>query len=212
MEDVMGAMAPALAPIFRSDTQMRLLGELACAPAGQELDISELARRTAAQYATVHREVERLLMLGILTEARVGRSRTIAWSDQPPYAAPLRQLLMQTYGPLPALRDVLADQPWIDQVFVFGSWAQRFTGEPGPPPNDIDVMVVFDPDHPDFPEEDTLAIFQLVSRAGGRVPGAAFNATPVEREEWAQRSTAFLRGVSDGPRVGVHGDDYGRVS
>lgn len=207
----MSVVAPALAPIFRSDTQMRLLGELACSPAGQEFDISDLARRIGAQYATVHREVERLLTLGILTEARVGRSRTIAWSDQPPYAAPLRQLLLQTYGPLPALRDVLDGHPWIDQVFVFGSWAQRYAGEPGPPPNDVDVLVVFDPDHPDFPEEDTLAIFQLVSRAGERVPDAAFNATPVERDEWGQRRTAFLRDVSDGPRVGVLGDDYGRV-
>lgn len=207
----MGAPAPTLSPIFRSETQMRLLGELACAPAGQRMDISELARRINAQYATVHREVERLLTLGILTEERMGRSRSIAWSDQPPYAAPLRQLLMQTYGPLPALREALQGQPWIIQVFVFGSWARRYTGDPGPPPNDIDVMVVFDPNHPDFPEEDTLAIFQLVSRAGERVLGAAFNATPVELEEWDEQREAFLREVSDGPRVGVLGAEYGRV-
>ena len=29
-------------------------------------------------------------------------------------------------------------------IFIFGSWAARYRGEPGPPPNDIDVAVVSD--------------------------------------------------------------------
>jgi len=32
----------------------------------------------------------------------------------------------------------------VDEAFVFGSWAARYAGEPGPPPRDIDVLVVGD--------------------------------------------------------------------
>jgi len=31
-----------------------------------------------------------------------------------------------------------------DQVLIFGSWAARLSGEAGPPPGDIDVLVVGD--------------------------------------------------------------------
>ena len=57
--------------------------------------------------------------------------------------ADLRSLLAKVYGPVAALREAFRDLP-VEQVVIFGSWAARWTGEPGPPPNDVDVLVVGD--------------------------------------------------------------------
>lgn len=40
------------------------------------------------------------------------------------------------------VRRVLAEVPGVDEAFIFGSWAARYHGEPGPPPGDVDIAVV----------------------------------------------------------------------
>jgi predicted nucleotidyltransferase len=54
----------------------------------------------------------------------------------------LRQLLAYAGGVIPMLTSAFGDNPAIDEVFIFGSWAARYNGESGPPPNDVDVAVV----------------------------------------------------------------------
>jgi DNA-binding transcriptional ArsR family regulator len=201
---------PALAGIFRSELQLRLLGEIAMAgDAG--LSISDIARRVDGSYSNVHREVERLLGLDMLEDEQVGRTRVMRLSDQVPYAVPLRQMLLMTYGPLPALQRVLEDRSYLVEAVIFGSWARRYAGDPGPPPGDVDVLLVFDPDHPEFPEADTLALFQAVSEANQLVPGANIQATVIPVDEWADGASAFLQDVQEGPLVGLLGDQYAKV-
>jgi hypothetical protein len=58
MEDDLSHMrteAPLLAPIFRSDGQARLLATLLLT--GDELSLTDLAKRADLAYPTVHREV-----------------------------------------------------------------------------------------------------------------------------------------------------------
>ena len=38
-----------------------------------------------------------------------------------------------------------AHLPGADQVLIFGSWAARCHQQPGPPPHDLDVLVVGEP-------------------------------------------------------------------
>jgi hypothetical protein len=40
----------------------------------------------------------------------------------------------------------------VDRAFIFGSWAARYSGEPGPPPHDVDVLVVGTADLDDLDE------------------------------------------------------------
>lgn len=207
----MGARAPGLAGIFRSDTQLRMLGELA-ASGDKALSISELARRSSSPYSQIHREVERLLEMQLLEEEWVGRTRTVRLSDRTAYVAPLRQILLMTYGPLPALREALQDLPYVVHASIFGSWARRYAGLPGPPPQDVDLLVVFDASHPQFPEEDTFPIFQAIARANDRLPTDEINATLVPLDEWNEATSAFLQQVRDEPRVAViPKDDAGRM-
>jgi hypothetical protein len=56
----------------------------------------------------------------------------------------LRSILVQTVGVLGSLADALRGVSGISEAFVFGSWAARHGGEPGPAPRDIDVLVVGD--------------------------------------------------------------------
>ncbi len=79
---------PLLAPIFRSDGQVRLLSTLLLT--GDELSITDLAKRAGLAYPTVHREVARLLDADILSERQVGRTRLIHANDESPLVAPLR--------------------------------------------------------------------------------------------------------------------------
>ena len=55
---------------------------------------------------------------------------------------PLTDLLAVTYGPLPVLADLLSEIEGVHQAYIYGSWAARYLGEPGPVPQDVDVLVV----------------------------------------------------------------------
>lgn len=79
-------------PIFRSDTQRRLLVELLFEQT-ERRTLSDLARAIDVDPTTVMREVDRLSDSGLILEERVGRARTVQIDETSPYAAPLRRLL-----------------------------------------------------------------------------------------------------------------------
>lgn len=79
-------------PIFRTDTQRRLLVELLTGD--DELQtLSDLARTLDVDPTTVMREIDRLCEAGLIEEHRVGRARTVRIQESNPYVPPLRQLL-----------------------------------------------------------------------------------------------------------------------
>jgi len=138
----MGNTGPsALTPFVRSDAQGAVLAETLGHPEN-EVSISELSRRTASSLATTHREVQRLIRSGVLVERRDGNNRLVRANQEHPLFALMSQLVVETYGPQPVLRALLADVPGVVEAFVYGSWAARRTGTEGPFPRDIDVMVV----------------------------------------------------------------------
>lgn len=104
-----------------------------------------LARALDAPEATVSREVRRLVDAGLLRGERVGRATVLHPATDNPATAPLRQLLVVTYGPARLLEQALAGVKGIGEAYVHGSWAARFHGEPGKAPGDIDVLLVGTP-------------------------------------------------------------------
>lgn len=135
--------APGLLPLFRSETQLALLGLLYTGPA-RSWTISEIARHLELGVPTVSREVNRLADAGILKMETVGRSRLVSANWELPWADPLAQLLDRTIGPLERLSETLSDMPEIVSAWVYGSWAERYHGAVGMSPRDIDVLVVGD--------------------------------------------------------------------
>lgn len=113
---------------------------------GRAETLAELARALGADPATIQREVTRLERAGIFRTHRVGRSRVVEPDRDSLFHAELSALLAKAFGPPALLEAALAAVPGIEQAFIFGSWARRFHGEPGPLPRDVDLLVVGDVD------------------------------------------------------------------
>ncbi|HEY8555830.1 MAG TPA: MarR family transcriptional regulator, partial [Actinomycetes bacterium] len=114
--------------------------------AGAPRSVAELAMATGIPHATVAREVARLERSGIVRSVRRGRLRLVEPNDRLPWFGELRALLLKTIGPAVVLREALAPVEGVDEAYIFGSWAARYGGEAGHAPNDIDLLVVGEPD------------------------------------------------------------------
>lgn len=115
----------------------------------QEYGVSDLAARLGVPLSTLHREVVRLDEAGLITSRTLGRNRLLRANADHPAAPALTRLLEVTFGP----RVVVAEEFAIlgaEQVLIFGSWAARYAGQAGPPPHDIDVLVVGKVDRADL--------------------------------------------------------------
>ena len=143
MIEDMSESAPALAPLFRSDQQLRILAVL-FAGEDAELAIGELAARAGVAQATASREVARLARHGLVVTKPLGRNTLVSANWALPWAKELRSILVQTVGVLGRLAVALDGIDGIEEAFVFGSWAARYTGEPGPAPRDVDLLIVGD--------------------------------------------------------------------
>lgn len=197
MEDNLRYMrteAPLLAPIFRSDGQARLLSALLLT--GDELSVTDLAKRADLAYPTAHREVARLLEAGILSERQVGRTRLIRANVESPLVDPLREILRIATGPVVLLAEELARIDGIESAFLYGSFAARMLGDAGPAPHDIDVMVLGQPD--------VDAVYDACTRVEA-VVHRPVNPTILTSEEFAEPS-GFLDDVRGRPAIAVVGE------
>jgi DNA-binding Lrp family transcriptional regulator len=186
--------APPLAPIFRSHLQARLIAAVLLDT--QPSTIASLANMLAAPESTVHREVERLTRAGVFTDERIGRSRLVRPDDSNPAVGPLRELILIAYGPHTLISAALADVAGIDEAFIYGSWAARFHGEKGPSPNDIDLLVIGQPDRDD--------VYEAINEVGRQIHREV-NPTFVTAQRWANRSSdPFLENIANRPLVALH--------
>jgi predicted nucleotidyltransferase len=135
---------PTLLPLLRSQTQGVLLATVLLNP-DREFSLTQLADESGLAFSTVAREVDRAASTGLLTTRHAGRTKLVSVDRNSPLYAPMSQLIQLTFGPLAAIRETFRDLPRTKAVFIFGSWASRYTGEVGPPPNDVDVLVIGDP-------------------------------------------------------------------
>jgi predicted nucleotidyltransferase len=194
MIENMSRSAPALAPLFRSDQQLRLLSVLFTQAAG-DLPIGELAERAGVAQATASREVARLADHGLVVTHALGRNTLVAANWSLPWARDLRSILVQTVGVLGRLAEALAPLHGVEEAFVFGSWAARYLGETGPQPHDVDVLVVGE------------ASLRSVRRACAEVESELridVNPVVVDRERWsAKKPDAFVAQVRGRPLVRI---------
>jgi len=81
----------------------------------------------------------------LVTSRQIGRARLIRANTGNLYAAPIEHLVALAFEPHSVIADEFADIAGVNGVLIFGSWAARYHGVFGPPPNDIDELVVGDP-------------------------------------------------------------------
>ena len=183
-------------PLFRTEAQFRVLGELFTNP-GLETTVGALAERVGVPQATVSREVARLAEAGLVRTRREG-NRTLACAElESSIAAELQALLAKLYGPAVRIRAALEAVPGVERAVIFGSWAARWHGGAGPVPADVDLLVIGEVDHD--------AVWTAAAELT-RELGIAVNPTIRTSEEWEQDPTGFARQVKDGPQVDVTPD------
>src|SRR6266508_2935761 len=95
------------------------------------------------------------------------------------------------------LTDALAAVPGVERAFIHGSWAARYQGEPGPVPNDVDVLVIGTVDPDDLDE---------VARHAQRRLGRPVNIRRVRPASWRRPDPGdpFLGSVRERPLVELH--------
>lgn len=144
---VMRTVAPALMPAFRSHNQGAILALLLCDPTSEysltqiATELSATTERPVAKQS-VQKEVDRLVEAGILRHRHLGRNRLISANTGHPAYEALTQLALMTFGPHTVIAEEFADLPGTEEVLIFGSWAARYRGQTGNPPNDIDVLII----------------------------------------------------------------------
>ena len=138
---VMRSEAPSLMPIFRSRHQAVMLAHLFLHP-DRDFTATQLARCAGVPLSTAHRELSRLVDSGILLARPVGRARLLRANLDHRGSPALADLLRASFGPTVVVAEEFSTLRGVDAVVVFGSWAARFAGVDGPPPADVDVLVV----------------------------------------------------------------------
>lgn len=180
----------ALFPLLRSDTQGQLLAALELSERGETA--TELARLVGTSLPTAMRELGRLADAELLTVDTVGRRAVYRPNRRHPLSDAVSQIALFTYGPQPVIARELATVPGIAEAAIFGSWAARRAGEAGPPPGDIDVLVVGDPDRD--------ALYEASLRAEA-VVRREVNVTLLSAEQWAAVDDPFVLTVRARPSV-----------
>jgi DNA-binding transcriptional ArsR family regulator len=189
----MRSAAPALLPVFRSQLQADILAALLLNPE-REYSMTELAQRFGSPLSTVHGEVKRLTEAGLLRRRNVGRSAMVQANPGNRLVEPLTELLLLSWGPLQVIADEFAELAGAERVLIFGSWAARYLQRPGPPPHDLDVLVVGRPTRG--------SVYDAADRAQQRL---AMPVNPVIRpaEAWRDAADPLVQQIQSGPTVAV---------
>jgi DNA-binding transcriptional ArsR family regulator len=178
-----------LLPVLRSPLLGELLAWLYLHPE-QQYSVTELARRFGVSQSTVSREVDRLAEAELVLDERRGNLRLLSANVDNPLARPLGEVLALTYGPAAVLAELLATVKGVDEAYVYGSWAARYAGEAGPPPRDIDVLIVGAADEDDLAE---------AARAAEHRLGREVNVHRVSARAWRAGNDPFLASVRARP-------------
>jgi predicted nucleotidyltransferase len=186
--------------LFRSDTQGEILARVLLGPETGHT-VAELARLASASYATAHREARRIVDAGLARERRVGRAKVLtAATDHPAYAS-TADLVRLAYGPEVVVADELGGIGGVEEAYIYGSWAARRSGEAGPWPRDVDVLLVGDPDR--------QAVLEAAERAERRL-GREVDIRVVSAEAWRDGQDLFAATVKHRPLVRLELDAAAR--
>lgn len=166
--------------------------------AEREESLTELATRLGADVTTVQREVSRLERAGILKTRRVGNVRLVSADTRSPINAPLTEIVLKSFGPVRVLAEEISAIHGVDELHIFGSWAARYLGMVGPPPQDLDLLVVGSPDR--------TALYEAALRVERRL-GLPVNTTIRSSNVWRAARDGFVRQLRSAPLVRVaHGE------
>jgi len=189
----MRSKAPALFPVFRSRAQAEILSATLLHPE-REQTITDLARRLRIPLATVSDEVARLLGADLFTVRKVGRSNLLRPNGDNRVVAPLTEIVLATMGPHLVVQEAFAGLAGVARLLIYGSWAARYHGEAGPPPNDLDVLLVGTPNRAEVYE---------VAEAVEQRTGLPVHPVIASARRWNDDTDPLMRQIKAHPRIEV---------
>jgi predicted nucleotidyltransferase len=161
----------------------------------REYPVSELCKIVGVSLPTALREVQRAEQAGIATTRVVGRARLVRANVESVLYEPMSRLLLLTFGPARVVAEEFVRLDGLDSAYLYGSWAARYEGRPGPSPRDIDVLVIGTPDR-----DAAYAAAERVERRLGRAVQVALRTS----RQWAEpENDSFLQEVRRRPLVRV---------
>ncbi|MBH2802089.1 MULTISPECIES: nucleotidyltransferase domain-containing protein [Serratia] len=165
--------------------------------AGRAFHVREIARRTATQAGTLHKELSRLAESGILLRQRQGNQICYQANADCLIFPELAAIFRKVCGPAECLRQTLAAfGEAIERAFIFGSVASgKATAA-----SDIDVLIV---GKLSFAEV-IQAVYPLQATLGREI-----NPKLYSPEEWRAalaENSAFIQDIMDKPQLWIVGD------
>lgn len=165
--------------------------------AGQAFHVREIARRTATQAGTLHKELSRLAEGGILLRQRQGNQICYQANADCLIFPELAAIFRKVCGPAECLRQVLTGfGEDIERAFIFGSVASgKATAA-----SDIDVLIVGKLSFTDVIQ----AVYPLQATLGREI-----NPKLYSPEEWRAalaENSAFIQDIMQKPQLWIAGD------
>jgi hypothetical protein len=191
----MRSNTPALLPILRSRHLAELLTLLLLHP-DTEYSLTEAASKLGLPLTTVQREATRLSSAELIRERRVGRSRLVSANPSSRYTRPLTELLTLAFGPHLVIGEEFRSLG-ATAVAIYGSWAARYEGITGPPPRDVDVLVIGK-----VPRRD---LYEAAEQAEERL-GLPVNPVLCSPSRWLAASDPLVQQIRSAPVAWVVGD------
>jgi predicted nucleotidyltransferase len=186
----MNRSAPILAPIFRSNTQGRILATLFAEPE-REFTLNTLAAAAGASQATTWREVDRAESAGIVSIRKAGQALLVHADQTNRFFGPMRELVLGSFGAPAVISREFGSVSGVATMILFGSWAARYQGTPGGPPADIDVLLIGRPNREEA--------YAAAERAEAEL-GISVQVTIRSVAQWANPDP-FLREVRSRPMI-----------
>lgn len=179
--------------MFRSAAQSEILGATLPYP-DRAQTITALSQHLAIPLATVSDEAARLVTAELFTSQKVGRANLLTPNTDNRLLAPLTQIVLATMGPHRLVRDAFSTLAGADHLIIYGSWAARYRGEPGRPPNDLDVLVVGTPDR--------AAVYDAAEAVELRT-GLPVNPVIASPARWADPADPLMTQIRSRPTVAI---------
>ncbi len=158
--------------------------------------ISELARFAGVGSEVVSREVTRLEHLGYVSTSTQAGNTLVTNQLRGQMLGAITTRLMSAVGPVILAPQIFAKLEGLDRLFIIGSWAARYLGWSGPPPGDIDIVLLGDVKE----EQANRAANALESALGIILEVQIFL---IEAENWDDPNDSFWIGVKTRPFINL---------
>jgi len=90
-------------------------------------------------------EVDRAQKAGLVTTRKVGNATLVRADQSSRFFKPIREIVIAAFGAPAVVAEEFATILGVDALILFGSWAARFEGVEGRSPNDLDILVLGNP-------------------------------------------------------------------